>query len=466
MTQYALNDRGSLEVITDDYYDTEILRLMDNLRFDREQHHDGLAHLVPEPDNPHAPGSIAVWVDGLKIARLSAEDSRRYLPAIARVVVSGHDPVVPVRVWATMRGKAGQVRLESRAVLSIARPDQLFPLNACPSRAALLPQGPTLKVLDEKDHAEYLHSILPVSGEGRVILTLEANRHRQPDGTETDSVDVLHDRRVVGRLSTQMSEQLAPVVRYAFERDKLTAAWGTIRGNAFELSLSVQTARAEDLTPSWFEQLPHGLPPLVPEQEHYELEDAYRPSHAEKHPESRRPAAPAPEDPAPSARNAPRREAQRRPARRRAGSSSAPRSPRAPRAQKGPNQRIGWLIGVLGALVLLAGVVLLFVRPVLGILGLLLGGSLAFCGLYLARLDGAGQPVPARHPALDQDPAPLEESAPLEDSQPRPASSDARAQDPEPEAAADAAGPDSPGEGYDWAPQRAPRRAARETEGS
>ena len=120
----------------------------------------------------------------------------------------------------------------------------------------------------------------------------------------------------------------------------------------------------------------------------------------------------------------------------------------------------------IGMLVLLAGVVLLFVRPVLGILGLLLGGSLAFCGLYLARLDGAGQPVPARHPALDQDPAPLEESAPLEDSQPRPASSDARAQDPEPEAAADAAGPDSPGEGYDWAPQRAPRRAARETEGS
>ncbi|MFI9478373.1 hypothetical protein [Rothia kristinae] len=459
MTQYALNDRGSLEVITDDYYDTEILRLMDNLRFDREQHHDGLAHLVPEPDNPHAPGSIAVWVDGLKIARLSAEDSRRYLPAIARVVVSGHDPVVPVRVWATMRGKAGQVRLESRAVLSIARPDQLFPLNACPSRAALLPQGPTLKVLDEKDHAEYLHSILPVSGEGRVILTLEADRHRQPDGTETDSVDVLHDRRVVGRLSTQMSEQLAPVVRYAFERDKLTAAWGTIRGNAFELSLSVQTARAEDLSPAWFEQLPHGLPPLVPEQEHYELEDAYRPSHAEKHPESRRPAAPAPEDPTASAQRAPRREAERRPARRRAGSASAPRASRAPRAQRGPNQRIGWLVGVLGALVLLAGVVLLFVRPVLGVLGLLLGGSLAFCGLYLARLDVAEQPVPIRHPALDQDPAPIEETAPA------PTASAPQTQDPAP-GAADAPAADSPGEGYDWAPQRASRRAARETEGA
>ena len=108
---------------------------------------------------------------------------------------------------------------------------------------------------------------------------------------------------------------------------------------------------------------------------------------------------------------------------------------------------------------LLAGVVLLFVRPVLGILGLLLGGSLAFCGLYLARLDVAEQPVPIRHPALDQDPAPIEETAPA------PTASAPQSQDPAP-GAADAPAADSPGEGYDWAPQRASRRAARETEGA
>ncbi|MBG7588151.1 hypothetical protein I2V20_08425, partial [Rothia kristinae] len=86
--------------------------------------------------------------------------------------------------------------------------------------------------------------------------------------------------------------------------------------------------------------------------------------------------------------------------------------------------------------------------------------SLAFCGLYLARLDVAEQPVPIRHPALDQDPAPIEETAPA------PTASAPQTQDPAPDASADAPAADSPGEGYDWAPQRASRRATRETEGA
>ena len=386
MTDYALNDRGSLEIITDDFYDQEILRLLDGLRYDREQLFDGQARLVPEPDNPRFPQSIAVYVGELKIGRMSPEDSLRYWPAIARVVASGYDPVAPVRLRATIHRTYGQAHLESRATLSISRPALLFPLNGSPRHATVLPQGPSLKVLDEKEYAEYLHEVLPVSGEGRVILTLEANHLRLPDGSEVDSVDVLHERRVVGRLSTQMSAQLAPIIRSAFERDKLTAVWGTIRGNAFELSLTVQAVRAPEIPASWLRDLPNDVPALKPEAPEYELEDSYVPSHAEAHPESRRSPAPGQgihgsRESSASAEQAAQRESEEQ------GGDELP----ARRHALIGRERLGWILAAIGLLVLLPGLVLIFLRPIWGILALLLGASLAFIGLYIARLQSDHQ---------------------------------------------------------------------------
>lgn len=428
MTEYALSDRGSVDLVTEDYYDTEILRLFDGLRVDREQMIDAQATLVPETDNPLFPDSVAVYVQGLKVARFGAEDARRYWAPLCRVVASGYSPVAPVRFWATLRKVEGRVVLESRASLSVSRPDLLFPANDSPTHAALLPQGPSLKVLDEKDHAEYLHAVLPPSGESRVILTLEANHLKLPGGQEVDSVDVLHDRRVVGRLSTQMSEQLAPVVRDAFARDKLTAAWGTIRGSAFELSLTVQTVRADDIPSSWRAHLPNSLPQLRPEQADYEIEPAFAPSHAEEHPENKRPVTAGQESPEPTAAERPRaplweralrdrapkeraarergtkeRAVQDGPVKERASGerAAATRTPRErPARTRWPvsaQARIGWVLGLVGLVVLLLGLVLIFFRPILGILGLLLGGSLAFTGLYVARLQAGepGEPVPS-----------------------------------------------------------------------
>ena len=132
-----------------------------------------------------------------------------------------------------------------------------------------------MKVLDEKDHSEYLHSILPPNGEGRVILTLEANQMKLSDGRLIDTVEVLHDRKLVGRLSTQMSAQLAPVVKYAYDRNRLTSAWGTIRGNSLELSLTVQALRASEIPAEWYRTLPNNVPELLPEGVAYEVPDAY-----------------------------------------------------------------------------------------------------------------------------------------------------------------------------------------------
>ncbi|WP_269928132.1 hypothetical protein [Kocuria massiliensis] len=374
MTDYALNDRGSLELVTEDYYDAEILRLFDGKRLDREQVVDATAQLVPEPDNPIFPESIAIWVNGYKVARMGVEDSARYWNPLARIIFSGYTPVAPIRFWATQRRDGDHPRLETRAVLSVSRPELLFPINASPLHAALLPQGSSVKVLNENEHAEYLHDVLPVSGEGRVILTLEANRHKLADGSEVDVVDVLHDRRVVGRLSTQMSEQLAPVVRYAFQHNKLTAVWGTIRGSSFELSLTVQTVRANDIPRSWYAELPNTLPQLKAKQDSYDLDPSYVPSEAEEDPSLKRAASP-------------KAEAERtHPATH--GSSSAAL---AGYSEHRTDARSAWGLGALGLLILFLGVVLIFFKPVLGVLGIIVGASVAFVGLYLGRLQGSGR---------------------------------------------------------------------------
>lgn len=377
MTEYALNDRGSLELVTEDYYDAEILRMFDGRRLDREQVVDAVAHLVPEPDNPLFPDSIAVWVDGHKVARMSTEDSERYWKPLGRIVSSGYVPVAPIRYWATQRRDNGHSRLETKAVLSLSRPELLFPINSSPIHAALLPQGPSVKVLDENEYAEYLHDVLPVSGEGRVILTLEANRHKMVDGQEVDTVDVLHDRRIVGRLSTQMSEQLAPVVRYAFENNKLTAVWGTIRGSSYELSLTIQAVRANDIPRSWYLDLPNSLPQLKPQQDAYELDPAFVPTEAEDNPELKRAPRPGeePERAYPMTH----------------GSTAASRNG----FLRQDHHPVALGLGAVGALILILGIVFVFFKPVLGIIGIIVGASLAFGGLYIARAQS-----PAR---LDED---------------------------------------------------------------
>lgn len=248
MVDYALGDRGSVDIVTDDYYEAETLQIFEELHIDRERIWYGEARLVPEPDNPYEPNSIAVYIDEFKVGRMSAADSAAYWDSITRVVASGYEPIAHLQLSAiAVRAEGGGMHVKSTGVLSLSAPGSLFPLNDAPTRATLLPQGPSMKVLDEKEHSEYLHSILPPSGEGRVILTLEANQLKTSDGRFVDSVEVRHDRKLVGRLSTQMSEQLAPVIRYAFENDRLTSAWGTIRGNTLELSLTVQAARPADI---------------------------------------------------------------------------------------------------------------------------------------------------------------------------------------------------------------------------
>ncbi|MBM7050572.1 hypothetical protein [Rothia sp. ZJ1223] len=371
MAEFALGDRGSVNIITHDFYDAEILQVFEELQMDRERIWSGQARLVPEPDNPRSSRSIAVYIDDLKVGRLSPEDAAEYWNPIARVVASGYDAMSYLQLTAVLRKNGGEPFIESQGILSLSAPGSLFPLNQAPAQATLLPQGASMKVLDEKDHSSYLHTILPSNGEGRVILALEANQIKLNDGTVVDSVDVLHDRKVVGRLSTQISEQLAPVIRYAFENNKLTSAWGTIRGNSFEISLTVQAARPSELPQEWFDTLPNNVPELIAESDHYEVPAAYIPSEGETQqvsaPKKRRAFGGSAASPAPvSAADNPVE----------TSTASAPAF----------SSRLAALLGVFGGLILAGGIVLIFTRPLLlGILGTVLGASLVLMGLHFGR---------------------------------------------------------------------------------
>ncbi|MEX3593285.1 hypothetical protein [Kocuria carniphila] len=277
MTDYALNDRGSLDVVTENFYDTEIMRVFGGLSVGRSQTWAGLAALVPEPDHPFDPRTISVRIGENKVAHLPTQDAHRDWDPIARVVASGYTPVVPLKLDARLERNDGLAEVDASAVISIAPPDLLFPINPAPIQAAVLPQGSSIKVLDEQDFAEYLHSIVPASGEGRVIVTLEANKVRNSHGVTVDTVDVLYERKQVGRLSTQMSQQFIPIINHAFDHNLLTAAWGTIRGSAFEVSMTLQAARASEVPDAWYEELPNDVPELVEEAETYDVPPAYIP---------------------------------------------------------------------------------------------------------------------------------------------------------------------------------------------
>ena len=60
MVDYALGDRGSVDIVTDDYYEAETLQIFEELHIDSARIWYGAARLVPEPDNPYEPNIIAV----------------------------------------------------------------------------------------------------------------------------------------------------------------------------------------------------------------------------------------------------------------------------------------------------------------------------------------------------------------------------------------------------------------------
>ena len=142
MVDYALGDRGSVEIVTDDYYEAETLQVFEELHIDRERIWYGEARLVPEPDNPYEPNSIAIYIDEFKIGRMSVADSAAYWEPITRVVASGYEPIAHLQLSAVaVRTENGDMRVKSTGALSV-RARFAIPPQQCAHPCDPAPPGP------------------------------------------------------------------------------------------------------------------------------------------------------------------------------------------------------------------------------------------------------------------------------------------------------------------------------------
>ena len=67
-------------------------------------------------------------------------------------------------------------------------------------------------------------------------------------------------------------------------------------------------------------------------------------------------------------------------------SSNNNQTPAAAKTRSGSSSKLALLLGILGGIILIAGIVLVFIKPpLLGILAIVLGASLTFMGLYSGR---------------------------------------------------------------------------------
>ena len=71
-----------LEVVGESHYQDNLRRLTGYRPPDERVRQEIHAVLVAEDDNPHDPGAVAVWIDGLQVGHLSRENARRYRPGL------------------------------------------------------------------------------------------------------------------------------------------------------------------------------------------------------------------------------------------------------------------------------------------------------------------------------------------------------------------------------------------------
>jgi len=99
-TRLSFNDER-VRVAGVSHYQDELLALVGDTGAGRVRH-QASATLEPEPDNPHDPEAVKVFLEGRHVGYLSREDARRYGPAVR--LLREHDRVVACDAFVGGRG--------------------------------------------------------------------------------------------------------------------------------------------------------------------------------------------------------------------------------------------------------------------------------------------------------------------------------------------------------------------------
>jgi hypothetical protein len=233
------------------------------------------AELIPEPDNPFSTNGHAISVrwDNRVIGYLPETDSAQY-QQIRRIIASGYTPTATARLWfyTSFEGdKSYYVRL------SLRRPEQLAPLNDPPQEGwTLLPGGGTSQVTKESDHLDVLLDYVPPAGVGQLLVTL----HLVQAGVKTkyQAVEVRLDGQRIGELTKQTSAKYAAAVEHFNAIGLTVVSRATIKGSSLSAEVTLQSAKAHELSDDDLEPEISPLPRLVPysaDASEYSVPDAY-----------------------------------------------------------------------------------------------------------------------------------------------------------------------------------------------
>ncbi|MGP9760706.1 HIRAN domain-containing protein [Corynebacterium sp. AOP12-C2-36] len=265
----------SQEVAGEYYYSKHLLDLRSAYKAGGEEEVFFTAELIPEPDNPYSENGQAIsvrWKNRV-IGYLPEEDSARY-QQLRRIVASGYTPIAHARLW-SYEDYAGNWSFNVR--LSLRDPDMIAPLNEPPHDGwTLLPHGSTVQVTKESDHFDVLLDYVPPSGVGQLLVSL----HLFIAGIRAkyEAVEVRLDGERIGELSKQTSGKYALAVRHFDDIGLTTFSRATIKGSSLSAEVTLQSAKAHELSEEDLEPEIAPLPRLVPfcaDPAEYGVPDAY-----------------------------------------------------------------------------------------------------------------------------------------------------------------------------------------------
>lgn len=207
-------------------------RMSDELRVHRQ------AVLVPDPEHPDLPHTVAVFVGDEHIGDLGSPDALAYAAVLGELATRGAALAVPIE------DGLGAVRLPP--------PEGAEAANTVPRGSFVtLPHGGPMKVRQEPDHPEELLAVLRPGVDVWVAVTLHA------DG---DDMRVDLDGHPVGRLAPIDAESMLPLVRFCASRRLTPVAAATVRGSSLLAQVTLFCLTAQDADELWLRSLGPEVP--------------------------------------------------------------------------------------------------------------------------------------------------------------------------------------------------------------
>lgn len=263
-TEFLLWNRGAwprVDVVGEKFHEHDIRRLFPGGFANGSQTYEGVAHLLPEPNNPHDPNAVAVRVEGGLVGYLAKELAARYVQTLTTLTTNGLIPSTACQIWAyeyqDWQGSDRRGRdvyrqvLDARASIVLDEPHLCVPANMPPSRAhKMLPHGAALQVKGEEAHLDVLAPLIRDHGEAWTYATL----HTLSIGSgksEKRIVELRLDGEPIGQLTPAMSAHYLSVIDHHDQSGMLTAAKVLLKGNTLQVEAVLHAARAHELDSAW-----------------------------------------------------------------------------------------------------------------------------------------------------------------------------------------------------------------------